>query len=205
MADVYPREIALHEKLQQLSIEAGQCPLTLGDGLRRMAAGVSGYGIPLLLLSLPGTLPMPTSFGLKSLVGTVITLLGLQMFVGKRTVWLPRRFTRIRLRPDWSLRAARLGERFLPRLERFVKPRMNWMRYRPGISLLGLVVMFLGLVLVLSVIPGTKMVAAFILLVLSIGLIESDGLLTLLAALATVVMAALFAETIYLLVIWLTT
>jgi hypothetical protein len=122
------------------------------------------------------------------------------MFAGKRTPWLPRRFTRIRLRPDWSRRAARLGERFLPKFERFVKPRMNWMKYRLGSALLGMAVIFLGLIMILSIIPGTKILAAFVLLALSISLIESDGLLTLLAAL---VLAVLYSEAVYLLVIWL--
>ncbi len=108
MTGFYPRGIALHEKLRRLAIEAGECPLTMGDGLRRLAAGANGYGIPLLLLSLPGALPMP-ALGLNSLLGVVVTLLGLQMFAGKRSVWLPHRFTRIRLRPDWSQRAARLA------------------------------------------------------------------------------------------------
>jgi hypothetical protein len=201
MTDFYPRGIALHEKLRRLAIEAGQCPLTLGDGLRRMAVGGDGYGIPLLLLSLSMALPIP-AFGLKSPLGVVVTLLGLQMFAGKRSVWLPRWFTRIRLRPDWSQRAARIGERFLPRLERFVKPRMNWMRYLPGASLLGLVVILLGLLMTLPV-PGTNTLPALVLLALSIGLIESDGLLTLLATLAALALVALYTEAVYLLVIWL--
>lgn len=202
MTGFYPRGVALQEKLQRLAIEAGESPLTVGDGLRRIAAGADSYGIPLLLLSLPSALPMPT-FGLKPLMGMLITLLGLQMFAGKRTPWLPRRFTRIRLRPDWSRRAAHLGERFLPRFERFVKPRMNWMKYRLGSALLGMAVIFLGLIMILSIIPGTKILAAFVLLALSIGLIESDGLLTLLAALAVLVLAVLYSEAVYLLVIWL--
>ncbi len=201
MTGFYPRGIALHEKLRRLAIKAGECPLTMGDALRRLAAGANGYGIPLLLLSLPGALPMP-AFGLNSLLGVVVTLLGLQMFAGTRSAWLPHWFTRIRLRPDWSRRAARLGERFLPGLERFVKPRMNWMRYRPGASLLGLAVILLGLLMMLPV-PGTNTLPALVLLALSIGLIESDGLLTLLAALAALVLAVLYAEAVYLLIIWL--
>jgi hypothetical protein len=201
MSGFYPRGTALREILQRLATEAGQYPLTLGDGLRRLAVGGDGYGIPLLLLALPGALPMP-ALGLHSLLGMFVTLLGLQMFAGKRSVWLPRRFTRIRLRPDWSQRAARLGERIAPRLERFVKPRMNWMKYRPGASLLGLVAILLGLLMTLPV-PGTNTLPALVLLALSIGLIESDGLLTLLAALAALVVVALYTEVVYLLVIWL--
>jgi hypothetical protein len=100
----------------------------------------------------------------------------------------PHRFTRIRLRADWSRRAARLGERFLPRLEHF--------------SLLGLVIILLSLLMMLPV-PGTNTLPALVPLTLSIGLIESDGLLTLLAALAALGLAVLYTEAVYLLVIWL--
>ncbi len=71
---------------------------------------------------------------------------------------------------------------------------MNWMRYRSGASLLGLAVILLGLLMMLPV-PGINTLPALVLLTLSIGLIEGDGLLTLLAA--------LYAEAVYLLVIWL--
>jgi hypothetical protein len=52
-------------------------------------------------------------------------------------------------------------------------------------------------------VPGTNTLQALVLLALSIGLIESDGLLTLLAALAALVLAVLYTDTVYLLVIWL--
>jgi hypothetical protein len=52
-------------------------------------------------------------------------------------------------------------------------------------------------------VPGTNTLPALVLLALSIGLIESDGLLTLLAALAALVLAVLYTDTVYLLVIWL--
>lgn len=203
MADSYPAGMALHKKLQRLAVEAGECHLTLGEGLRRLASSANGYEFPLLLLSFAGVLPMPT-FGLKILAGVIVTLLGLQMLGSKNSVWLPHWFIRIWLRPEWILRAACLGERLFLKLEVFVKPRMNWMRYRLGSSFLGLAVVCLGLVFMLSIIPGAKILAGFILLALSIGLIKSDGLLTLAAALAAVLLLVLHAEAVYFLIIWLT-
>ena len=202
MPDYSLQGMTLHEKLQRLAIETQENPLTMGDGLQRIAAGVNGYGIPLLLLSLPGALPMP-AVGLNTPLGVVVMLLGLQMFIGRSTVWLPHWFTRIELRADWVQRSAHLGERFLPRLEYFVKPRINWLKYRSGVSLLGLIVVLLGFLMLLPI-PGTNTVPAIILLILSIGLIESDGLLTLLAALVALALAVLYAEAIYLLISWLT-
>jgi len=131
------------------------------------------------------------------MLGVVVTLLGLQMFVGKRSVWLPRWFSRIRMRSSWCQQAARMGERFLPWVERLVKPRINWMKYRLGISLLGLVVILLGLLMMLPV-SGTNTLPALVLLILSFGLIETDGLLTLLAALAGLIVTVLYVDIIYL-------
>jgi hypothetical protein len=141
--------------------------------------------------------------GLNTPLGVVVMLLGLQMFIGRSTVWLPHWFTRIELRADWVQRSAHLGERFLPRLEYFVKPRINWLKYRSGVSLLGLIVVLLGFLMLLPI-PGTNTLPAIVLLVLSMGLIESDGLLTLLAALVALALAVLYAEAIYLLITWFT-
>ena len=191
----------LQEKLQQLATEADQSSLTLGDAMYRLATGGNHYGVPLLLLALINAIPVP-SFGLKSLLGVIVAFLGLQMFAGKRSAWLPRWLIRLYLHPKLAHRAANLGERFLPSLERFVKPRNNWIKYRLCTSLLGLVIFLMGLVMTLPI-PGTKILTSPVLLALSLGLIENDGLLTLLAALTTLVVVALYAEGIYLLVIWL--
>ena len=201
MSSFNQQGLVLHEKLQQLATEADQSPLTLADGMHRLATGDNHYGVPLLVLSLINAVPVP-SFGLKSILGVIVALLGLQIIVGKRYPWLPSWFTQLRLNPKLTHRAANLGERFLPRLERFVKPRKNWMHYRLYVSLLGLVVFLMGLVMMLPV-PGTKILTSPVLLALSLGLIENDGLLTLLSALVTLIVVAVYAEGIYLLVTWL--
>lgn len=203
MGQFYPKNMTLRKRLQQLAIEAEKQPLTVGDGLQRLTSGVDGFGVPLLLLALPAALPIPISFGFKSLLGVVVVLLGLQMCIGKHSVWLPNWFTRIQLHPKLSLQAARIGERFLPRLERFVKPRMSWMGKKSSMVLLGVAVISLGFVMILSIIPGAKILAAIILITLSIGMLEKDGLLTLLAANAAVILLALHVEIVYLLVVWL--
>ncbi len=52
-------------------------------------------------------------------------------------------------------------------------------------------------------ISGTNILPALVLFVLSLGLIETEGLLTLLAALMELVVVVLYADIIYLLLIWL--
>lgn len=195
-------EILLHEKLQQLAITAEQQPLTVSDGLYHLRAEGSVYGVPLLFLSLVGALPIPT-FGLKPIVGVAVLLLGLQLFFWKTSVWLPRKLTDIKLRPSWILRVAHFGERIFPRIEGFAKPRANWMAYKLGFTFLALAVISLSLIFMLSIIPGSKILAGLILFTLSIGLIKNDGLLTLLASIAAFTLLALHAEIVYLLMTFL--
>lgn len=203
MTGTHPKGIALREKLRQMAIGADDRSLTVGTALRQLAVESDLFGVALLLLSFPAALPI-APFGLKSLLGLIVVLLGLQMLVGKKRAWLPARISGLRLRVSWTRRVGHLGERMFFRIERFVRPRMAWATYRRGASLLGLPVIFLGLILILSIIPGSKILAALVLLALSLGMIENDGLITMLAVFAALILAALFAETVYLLLVWLT-
>ncbi len=201
MRDFFTRAMPLHERLQSLAVAASERTLTMDDGLHRLTVGANGYGIPLLLVSLPAALPMP-ALGLSSVLGVVVVLFGLQMLTAKHTVWLPRWFLRIRLRPDWIARAARLGKYLLPRLEHIVKSRMIWMRCFPCTLLLGIAVILLGLMMMMPI-PGTNTPPAIFLLILSVALIENDGLLAFLMVVMALALMLLYAEAIYLLITWL--
>ncbi len=201
MSDDLPERMVLHEKLQKLAIEADQNVLSLSDGMQRLAIGGSHYGAPLLVLSLINAIPVP-SFGLKSLLGVIVSLLGLQMLTGKQSVWLPRWFATLHLRPKLTHQVANMGGRLLPKLEGFVKPRYHWMKHHFYAFWLGVTIFLLGLVMILPV-PGTKILTSPVLLALSLGLIEQDGLLTLLAALTSLVIVVLYIEAFYLLYLWL--
>lgn len=200
MKKFFPKEMALHEKLQQLAIETEKNYITVGDGIHRLTAEGSDYGIPLMALSLINAIPVP-SFGLKSLLGLLVSFLGLQMFIGKRSVWLPKWFTHLHLHPKATHQSAKLGKRLLPKLERFVRPRYNWMKYDLLSSLLGIVIFLIGSVMTLPV-PGSKIFTSPVLLALSLGLIAKDGLLILLASLSTLVIVIFYMEVFYLLYIW---
>lgn len=201
MTDSNLKGAVVYEKLQRLANDSGKQPLTMADAFNRLSAEDNDFGMPLLLLSLPGAIPGP-ALGLNTVLGVAVTLIGLQMFIGMRSVWLPRWFTHIPLRPSWMQRAIRIGGRLLLWVERLFKPRMNWMKCRLGISLLGLIVVLLGLLMMIPV-PGTNSLPSVVLLLLSFGLIETDGLLTLLAAMTGLMVVFLYADIIYLVIIWL--
>lgn len=191
----------LHDKLQQLAIDSEKNSMTVGDAIRQLASDGNNYGMPLMILSLINAIPVP-SFGLKSLLGLLVSFLGLQIFIGRRSVWLPKYFTKLHLHPKLTFQSAKLGKRLLPKLEKFVRPRYNWMKFYLLNALLGLVIFLIGLVMTLPV-PGSKILTSPVLLALSLGLISKDGLLILLASLSALIVVAIYIEAFYLLYIWL--
>ena len=52
------------------------------------AVGEKGFGMLLVVLSLPSALPVPAP-GYSTPFGLVMALIALQMVCGRRTVWLP--------------------------------------------------------------------------------------------------------------------
>lgn len=84
-----------------------------------------GFAIAFVLLMLPSALPLPTG-GITNLILEPLTLLiALEMIIGRRTIWLPKR---IKQRPVGSL----LEKRALPFMAKRIKWLEKWSRPRWG-------------------------------------------------------------------------
>ena len=75
----------------------------------------------LLLMILPAT-PLPTG-GVKHVFEVITVLLGLQMVVGRRTIWLPARFARRSLGATTTDKAIPFIVKVVRKVERFSRPR----------------------------------------------------------------------------------
>lgn len=125
----------------------------------------------LLLLAVPNVVPMP---GLSTVVGVPMIFLGLQMALGARRPWLPRRLSAAGFDRE-SFRS--MLDRALPRLrkvERLLHPRFPVLTSGPAERLLGLVAAILGAVLALPIVFGNLPPAVGVGLI-ALGLIERDG------------------------------
>lgn len=134
------------------------------------ALGDRGFGLLLLLLTLPNAVPVPGP-GLSAILALPAALLAAQMVVGLEQPRLPRRLQR------WSFPRARvaavLGHAVpsLERLERFLRPR----RPVAGDRLVGVVCLLLALVLALPI-PFGNVPVAWALILVALAVIERDGL-----------------------------
>ena len=80
------------------------------------------FAIALLVLMITPALPVPTG-GITHVFELITMLLALQMIVGRRTVWLPRRLLRRGLGPVVTAKAIPFIARRVRWFERFARPR----------------------------------------------------------------------------------
>lgn len=135
------------------------------------------FGVMVLAAALPAFLPLPAGAGAIS--GPLVALFGLQMLLGLRFPWLPRR---LRARGIPRTRFRRFSDRMRPwllRVERLVKPRLAGFTEHIGCHLIsGVLLLVLGILLALPI-PLTNYPLGLLILGYAVALIERDGVLML--------------------------
>ncbi|MEZ5463805.1 MAG: exopolysaccharide biosynthesis protein [Lysobacteraceae bacterium] len=182
---------SVSELLAELALEAQEQPLHYSDLIDRF--GRRGFGVLLLLVTLPTFLPLPVG----AVTGPLCALIGLQMLLMQSHPWLP---ARLRRRPMDGKRLTLFLEKrghWLRRLERLAHPRWPaFTRSRPVQAFSGLLIAANGILLSLPI-PFTNYVFGMLLLLFCLALLERDGRLMLLAWLfgsATVIAFALLSQ-----------
>jgi len=176
--------------LRRLSDDGGEAGLTLEEIRDRLDE--RAYGLLILLLSIPCL--VPGLYGVPQVVGVAILLLAGQMLVGREEPWLPRWLLNLRAKASWLKAMADFAESKLGWIDRFSRPRLRRFADGPGEKLAAAFMILATLTIVL---PMTNTIPSVALALLSVGLIQRDGLfviggavvatgwLTLLGALAT--------------------
>ena len=144
-------------------------------GLITEALGDRAFGLLVLIFALPNIIPMIP--GVSTISGVVIAIVGLQMLIGRHAPWLPG-FVAARSLPRGETKA--MIARTMPwihRLESFARPRAVFMTRGVMRMLIGAMFVLLGVVLALHLSWIGNFPPGVALLVMSIGLLEEDGLL----------------------------
>lgn len=167
-------------------ISLGELTTSLGD---------RGFGLLVLIFALPNIIPMIP--GVSTVSGVVIALVGLQMMIGRHAPWMPG-FVAEKSMPREQLAA--MVDRtvsWVERLERVAQPRWTGMTRGPMHVVLGAMFVLLGAILALPLSWIGNFPPGVALVVLSIGMLEEDGLLVALGhaigVVATLLVLALVA------------
>jgi hypothetical protein len=160
--------------------------------------GDKGFGILLIILSLPSALPVPAP-GYSTPFGIAIMLIALQMLRGRHSLWLPQRIQKVKIPANLCKRMANAAAKFLKASERWIKPRQRWIASRAGHAALASVVAVMAALMILPI-PLTNTFPAMVIFLIGIGLAEEDGLLALLAFAVGVLAVLLYSYIVYLLI-----
>jgi hypothetical protein len=156
--------------------------ISVGELMERF--GARAMGALLLVFGLTCVLPLPP--GATTVFGAPLMLLAPQLMVGSRAPWLPAQIRTQTIAITDLRRVLTRSLGWLERAEALSRPRLLFFFGAWGARAIGLVCTVLALVLILPI-PLGNMLPAASLSVLSLALIQRDGVL----ALAGYVLAAL--------------
>ncbi len=165
--------LPLGETLQELLNANDERGLSISEITR--AVGEKGFGLLLIVLSLPSALPIPAP-GYSTPFGIVMALIALQMIRGRKAIWLPQGLGTIRIKPKLAKTMLGTASKFLSKIERCIRPRQRWIRGRIGQVSLAFVVLNMACLMMLPI-PLTNTFPAMVIFMIGVGLSEEDGLL----------------------------
>ena len=176
-----------------LAREHSAAGLTLGEVFQRI--GDRGFGLLLIVLSLPSALPIPAA-GYSTPFGIIIAVLALQMLAGRTSPWIPERAARTKLHGKFIDVMLGFFTKFFSKVEFLIRPRLTWVGSRPGRAFLGLLVLIMAGLMILPI-PLTNTFPAFVIFLTGIGLTEEDGLFSIFAGVLGVLSTVLYGMVIY--------
>ncbi|NDJ22246.1 exopolysaccharide biosynthesis protein [Nostoc sp. B(2019)] len=148
----------------------------------------------LLLCALPEALPLPIA-GVSAIIGLPLMIVSVQLILGFNKPRLPSWIANRSLkRKDFE----KLINKILSILEKFesvVRPRWKFVASPLGQRLLGLLFLILAIVIALPI-PFGNLPPAVAIVVISLGMIEQDGVVIVLGALGACVVLAIMASVI---------
>jgi hypothetical protein len=137
------------------------------------ALGKRGFGLLLLIFTLPNTLPLPIPV-ISAITSLPLIFLAAQMCLGRESVWFPR----------WLAQRAIAGERFkqflesalpwLMKLEKVTKPRAELLTGRFAQRLAGALIVLLACLIALPI-PLGNLPLGIAMTVLALAVTERDG------------------------------
>lgn len=190
LPEVEEIKIRLSDQFRALALECEQEVLTVRELIT--ALGVRGHGFLALLFSVPFIQPVPLP-GLSVLFGAVVVVAGLGISFNFK-IWLPSRLMRQSLPGLLIAKVFRASANLLQKIEKVLQPRLFAASESSAARVAaGLAIAFSGFVLALPLPPGTNFPPAAVCVLLSLGILERDGLFLILGFIAFILKISVIA------------
>jgi hypothetical protein len=169
--------MAISQRLSQLADEAEGEAVTLDWIMAQLHE--RAFGLFLLVLALPCCIPF--LYGVPQIVALPLMFVSGQILLGRETPWLPQKLGARTVSSDSLKGLSRRAGPWLRRIEAISRPRLVALTRAPLDQLVGVaLVVFSASILV--PLPGTNTVPGFAVVIVSMGLLQRDGVLVILGA-----------------------
>ncbi|MCA1992339.1 MAG: exopolysaccharide biosynthesis protein, partial [Coleofasciculus sp. S288] len=137
-------------------------------------AGERIFGFLFVILSLPSALPVPAP-GYSTPFGLVLLLLALQLIVGAKFPWLPKKISQYPIEIKQVQGVVKTGLPWLKRIEMLSRPRLSYIcTSLPGRVTIGMMIALMGISMMIPI-PGTNTLPAMGSSVTGTGLTDDAG------------------------------
>jgi hypothetical protein len=155
--------------------------VSLGDVLD--AFGDRAFGALMLVFAAPNMLPLPP--GLSAVLGAPLLFVTAQLMLGRPTLWMPRFIRRQSISRDFFVRLTTKLSPVLQRMERGLRPRLALLLHPVNERIVGAACLLLAIILLLPI-PLGNIPPAWALAAFALGILERDGLATLVGWFGTI-------------------
>lgn len=188
-----PKHQRLSTLLKEQAQQAGNGMVSIGDLLDLMQARACGAMI--FIFAAPNLIPMPIP-GPSAIFGALLMFLSAQLMVGISRPWLPGWITRRSMSQENFAKIVKVIAPWLGRAESLLRPRFSIIVAPWFECVVGALCFVLSLVLFLPI-PLGNMLPALALTVMSLGMLEKDGVAILLGVIASFVSFAVISSVLY--------
>ncbi|NRB09957.1 MAG: exopolysaccharide biosynthesis protein [Richelia sp.] len=158
------------------------------------------FGFLFVILSLPSALPVPAP-GYSIPFGILILVLAVQLIVGAKTPWLPKRMAKHPMKLETVQGFLKAGLPWLQRIEAITCPRLSFLcTTLPGRVTIGVAIALMSISMMIPI-PGTNTLPAIGIFVTGFGLQEDDGAISL-GGLVLCLLGAVLSVSIVIAVAW---
>jgi hypothetical protein len=169
--------LPISERLAKLAKDAPEDAVSLNWILSQLHE--RAFGLFLLVLALPCCIPF--LYGVPQIVAFPLMFIAAQILMGRASPWLPERLGNRTVTKASLSNLAERADSLLGRIEALSRPRLVVLTCTPLDRLVGLVlVLFSASILV--PLPATNTVPALAVVVVSMGLLQRDGILVVLGS-----------------------
>ena len=177
MAAGLHENMAISQRLHLLASEAKGDAVELNWVLSELHE--RAFGLFLLVLALPCCIPF--LYGIPQIVALPLMFVSVQIVLGRKTPWLPKKLGARTISTEGLHNLARRAEPWLVRIEAFSRPRLSVLTHSPADRAVGLALILFSASIMVPL-PGTNTVPGFAVVIVSMGLLQRDGILVILGA-----------------------